>query len=286
MSVQDLPRPSDARHARRAAPLLLVLATLVPLACGPALPSATPAPSPDDGVRPPASPAASAGPGSSPAADAWEDLGDLPPLAAVATLTPARGGSLPIAADAAFEMASIGDEPASALAARLTVEPATPLTISPGRDAAHVLVRPATPFPAGSLVRFRLTAADGTLAGSWAYEIDRAPRVVAVLPRQEASEVPVSTGIEVAFDQDGVVVSAADFTIAPAVTGSVVTNGRVVAFVPTALEPDTVYTVTPGPGLAGRARPTPSRSPSAGSSRPPPQARVTCGPTRGCRPGA
>ena len=244
MSVQDLPRPRDARHARRAAPLLLVLATLVPLACGPALPSATPAPSPDDGARPSASPAASAGPGSPPAADAWEDLGNLPPLATVATLTPERGGSAPIAADAAFEMGSVGNVPAAVLAARLTVEPATALTISPGRDAAHVLVRPVTPFPAGSLVRFRLAAADGTLAGSWAYEIDRAPRVVAVLPRQEASEVPVSTGVEVAFDQDGVVVTAADFTIAPAVTGRVETNGRVVAFVPTALEPDTVYTVT------------------------------------------
>lgn len=225
--------------------LLLLLATIVPLACGPALPSPPSGASPSGlphSAAPSSSPAPSADPPVPP--DAWADLGTPALPATVATLVPLGDPARPIAPDAAFELTSTGPEPAAALAARLTVEPATELAVSPGADEAHVRLRPITPFAAGALVRFRLAAPDGTLAGSWAYELDRAPRVIAVLPGVEASEVPVTTGIEVAFDQDGVVVTAADFTFEPAVTGRVETQGRIVAFVPDALLPGTAYTVT------------------------------------------
>jgi hypothetical protein len=224
---------------------LFLLAAIVPLACSPAVPS------PPTGAPPSVIPSVSSPPSELPteAPDAWADLGALPLPETVATLRPAGDPAGPIAPDSAFELTSTGPEPAAALAERLTVDPETKLTTSPGVDEAHVLVRPATSFPAGSLVRFRLTAVDGTLAGSWAYELDRAPRVVAVLPGVQASEVPITTGVEVAFDQDGIVVTAADFTFQPAVTGRVEMHGRVVAFVPDALLPGTVYSVTLAAGV-------------------------------------
>ncbi len=116
--------------------------------------------------------------------------------------------------------------------------------VSSGSDDRHAVVRAATAFPTGALLRFQLAGPDGALVSSWAYEIDRAPHVVSVLPGAGVSEVPVTTGIELAFDQDGIAVSADDLTIAPAVGGHVETFGRHVAFVPDALRPGTVYTVT------------------------------------------
>ena len=44
----------------------------------------------------------------------------------------------------------------------------------------------------------------GLLAGAWVFRTSEPPRIVGDLPRHGASGVPVDTGIEVTFDQDGV----------------------------------------------------------------------------------
>jgi hypothetical protein len=68
---------------------------------------------------------------------------------------------------------------------------------------------------------------------------------VGTLPRDRATGVPISTGIEVTFDQDGVGDIAPYFAISPAVPGRFEQHGRAWVFVPGArLAWGTVYTVT------------------------------------------
>ena len=61
--------------------------------------------------------------------------------------------------------------------------------------------------------------------------------------------VPLTTGIEITFDQDGVTDAASHVTIEPKTAGRFEQHGRVLAFVPDALKPGTIYTVTVERGI-------------------------------------
>ena len=67
---------------------------------------------------------------------------------------------------------------------------------------------------------------------SWAFQAHQPLRVIGTLPRDTEADVPVDTGIEVTFDQDGVVDAASHVTIEPKVDGRFEQHGRVLAFVP------------------------------------------------------
>ena len=78
----------------------------------------------------------------------------------------------------------------------------------------------------------------------------RAPlRVVATVPNDQRTFVPLNTGIEVTFNNDDVVDPQANFSITPAVQGRFEQHKRTLVFVPSALEPLTLYTVTVKAGL-------------------------------------
>ena len=88
-----------------------------------------------------------------------------------------------------------------------------------------------------------------------------------------SSDVPTNTGIEVTFDQDGVVDAAAHMTIAPEDPRSFEQHGRTLAFVPAErLAASTIYTVTVSARRRGRRAPARSSSPMSvsGSRRRPP----------------
>ena len=102
--------------------------------------------------------------------------------------------------------------------------------------------------------RLTLTREDGGLGGTWAFRTQRPLYIVTTIPGDEETEVPVDTGIEVTFDQDGSVGLADHFTMQPTVAGRFEQHGRTWAFVPDApLQHASAYrvTVTPGVGLAG-----------------------------------
>jgi hypothetical protein len=198
-------------------------------------------------VSPSGSPAATDTP--APSAETWAAVGALPPLQPLATLTPAHADAAGIAADTAFTLASLGTVSAGDLAAGLTVEPAVALRVTPGTDAASALVTPAGPLDAGGLYHFRLTSPAGALAGQWAFQVKAPLHVVTALPGDQSTEVPIDSGIELTFDQDGALDPASHFAIEPAVTGRFETHGRTLVFVPSKLEPATIYTVTLSAGI-------------------------------------
>ena len=78
---------------------------------------------------------------------------------------------------------------------------------------------PQTPLTPGAAYHFTLHAGDGTTVGSWAFQAHQPLRIVATLPEDTQTDVPLTTGIEVTFDQDGVVDPASHFSIKPTVAG-------------------------------------------------------------------
>ncbi|HLE78886.1 MAG TPA: Ig-like domain-containing protein, partial [Candidatus Limnocylindrales bacterium] len=224
----------------------LVATTLVGLA-----PRESPSPSPSPTTTPVAGVTASPSP--PPITGDWSALRDLPPIEPAATLTADRADGAGIAPDTTFTLASMTTVAGADLAAGLAIEPAVALRVLPGSDPATVTVAPAQPLEPGTRYRFRLTGPDGALAGAWAFQVKGPLHVVTTLPADRSSGVPLSTGIELTFDQDGVIDAASHLSIEPQVEGRFETHGRTLVFVPGKLEPATLYTVTlqAGVGVAG-----------------------------------
>ncbi len=204
----------------------------------------------DFAARPSGSPGASASPGAaSPGQTAapWAGL-ELPPLERVASLEPSSSDAAGVAPDSAFTLTSLTGESATALAGRLEVAPPVELAAAPsGANAARL--SPATALEPNRVYRFTLRSPDGSIAGSWAYRVRGPVAVTSTLPGDATEGVPVRTGIEVTFNQEGVADMAAFFSISPAVTGRFERRGRTQVFVPDALTEATLYTVTISAGL-------------------------------------
>lgn len=233
--------------------VLIMTVALMVTACGTTLPtpSATPSVS-SSGAPASPDPSHSANPGpSEDASDAAWAAVDLPPLKPAASLEPTKTGAAGAAVDTAFRLRSLDGSSVSALAAGLTVEPALKLQAdAPTVDT--IVLRPATALAPGITYRFKLRRQDGTLAGAWGVTAARPLHVVGTLPDDQATDVPVDTGIEITFDQTGVTADGlrAFFKIAPVVEGRFEVHGRVVAFIPLApLKKRIVYTLTVGHGL-------------------------------------
>jgi hypothetical protein len=187
---------------------------------------------------------------SPPAAQAdWTDL-DLAPLELAATLQPAAADDAGLQPSTAFTLSSRTGEAARSLASRLEVTPSVELSVADGPDAATAIVRPTSPLSAGALYRFALRAADGTLTGSWAFRVRGPVAVTSTIPGDATTSVPLRTGIEVTFDQEGVADMADHFSIQPTVAGRFERHGRTQVFVPSGLTASTTYTVTIAKGLA------------------------------------
>ena len=144
-----------------------------------------------------------------------------------------------------FRLASLDATPAAELARRLTVVPEIGFSVKPDVDGRSVRITPDEPLAPGAVYRFTLAADDGRTLDSWAFQAHQPLRVIATLPRDTEADVPLDTGIEITFDQDGVVDAASHVTIEPKVEGRFEQHGRVLAFVPEhPLDPATLYTIT------------------------------------------
>jgi len=239
-------RPKPARP--KAAMIAVVLVTVVALGAGlalQALRSGAPSSSPGSSLGA-ASPAA-ASPGSSSAADwAAVEVGELP---VVATLQATDQDVAGIAPGATLTLASRTGEPARAIAQRLEASPVMEFAIAPSADGATATLTPKAALTAGDTYRIALRTPEGVLAGSWAFHVRGPVNVTNTIPGDATTAVPVRTGVEVTFDQDGVAAMQDHFTISPAVKGRFEQHGRTQVFVPDTLRPKTLYTVTVRHGL-------------------------------------
>lgn len=203
-------------------------------------------PRPDVSPDPSGSPLASRGPDDA----AWAGLTPAP-LVRTASLEAISSDPAGVAADSAFVLRSLTGEPATALAARLEVSP--PIELAPaeaGATADTATLRPTAALLPNQVYRFTLHGPDDSLAGSWAYRVRGPVAVLNTIPGNATQGVPVDTGIEVTFNQEGVADMADHFSISPAATGRFERHGLTQVFVPSGLKAETVYTVTLRAGLA------------------------------------
>jgi len=86
---------------------------------------------------------------------------------------------------------------------------------------------------------------------SWAFQTRGSFRVIGQMPRNEAIEVPVDTGIEFILSHEEYDLDTARkyFSISPQAEGRLEKRGKTLVFVPRGLQPQTIYTVTLKKGL-------------------------------------
>jgi hypothetical protein len=233
------------RRAAFAATVVVIGIIVVSLVVASPPPRSNSDASPTPGSSPVASPVAS--PEASPA-EAWRAV-ELLPLTPVATLEASPIDATGVAPDGRFALTSLTGEPATAMAARVQVSPDAELAIDAGRDERAVTLAPRDGLKPGTQYRFTLQAPDGSLAASWAFRVRSPVHVLGTIPGDRTTAVPVRTGIEVTFDQDGVADMRDHFTIEPAVPGRFERHGRTQVFVPDTLANGTLYTVTVAAGL-------------------------------------
>jgi hypothetical protein len=175
--------------------------------------------------------------------------GEDPTPTAVLTARGAKGLVVPL--NTGFRLASVDATPASRLAARLTVEPAFAFSVKADADDRAATLTPKKPLMPGTVYRFALTGSAGELLDTWAFQARQPLRVVGMLPENQATDVPLDTGIEVTFDQDGVTDAASHVTVKPATRGRFEQHGRTLAFIPDRpLSPATIYNVTVTRGIS------------------------------------
>ena len=194
--------------------------------------------------------AGSGGPGPSPSADVSPSTGPAPsfePISgisatpvAILTAQGALGAVVPL--DAKFRLESTDETPAARLAAELEVEPKVELKVA--KDGAAVILTPAKPLRAGTIYRFTLHGSTGELLDTWAFQAKQPLRIVGTLPETHSSGVPVETGIEFTFDQDGVEDGSSHVAIQPATPGRFEQHDRTLVFIPDRpLTPAALYSV-------------------------------------------
>jgi alpha-2-macroglobulin len=255
---QLLPFPTRLRHpavlvAAAAVIVAVVGGTLawqnVPSEGGIAV--TNPSSPPASGSADPSHPAGSTDPGdpgpTNPPGPANPDL--VTAWTPVAELTAQKSSGGVVDLDTGFLLAGLAGTPATELASHVTVKPALTLTTTTEADG-RVRLTPAEPLTPGAVYQFTLTGDEGQTLDSWAFQARQPLRVVSTVPAHQETDVRRDTGIEVTFDQDGVVDAAAHMTIEPKVKGRFEQHDRVLAFVPDRLEPATIYTVTVSRGVA------------------------------------
>lgn len=183
----------------------------------------------------------------------WGKL-QLPEIEDRYSLTAAEFDAGGIAPNTSFVLAAQEGSSLDHVKDRLEVDPPAKLRFE-DVSSNQVTITLEEPLADGQVYRFTLLdEADGVPARVWAFQVQRPLRIVQTLPRDQSTDVPLDTGIEMTFSHEGVSALADYFSIEPPVQGRFETHKRTVVFVPRKpLTAATVYTVTlrAGIGLEG-----------------------------------
>ncbi len=229
----SLPAILDRRWLAVAAAVMTAAAILVALAMPPGWSGPSAGPNAPTARPEPSAAVAEAG---------WTAL-SLPVAARIADLVPLTRDRAGVAVKSRFRLTSVGDADARTLAEGLTAVPAVTFRVASGSTARSAILVPAQPLDEGIRYRIALRVA-GQVVGSWQFATRQPLRMSESIPTDQTTDVPVDTGIELTFNQDGVAPIESYFSIRPAVAGTFERHGRAWVFVPEPLVPATIYTVT------------------------------------------
>jgi hypothetical protein len=152
-----------------------------------------------------------------------------------------------------FLLTSTEDLPVDAVRALLNVEPDVELNVA-RESAGHYRIGVLQELQPGKIYRFLIEdGVEGTphVLASFAFQTKTPVGVVQTIPRDQSTGVPINTGVELTFTQQGVQDVEGHFRIEPNVAGRFEVHGRVTVFVPQDdLAPGTLYTLTLTRGLS------------------------------------
>ena len=167
-------------------------------------------------------------------------------------MTATKADAIGVDPDTDFLLASAEDLSLDTVRALLHVEPAVELRVT-RESAGHYRISAEQLLALGKVYRFVIadTAADTPhVLASFAFQTKTPVGVVQTIPRDQSTGVPINTGIELTFTQEGVQDIEGHFRIEPDVPGRFEVHKRVTVFVPQGeLAPGTLYTVTVTRGL-------------------------------------
>ena len=144
------------------------------------------------------------------------------------------------------------DYTAQELTNKITTTPQTAFTVKQG-SSGEFLLQPSVLRP-NQIYSISFSDAEEGISYSWAFQTRKEFFVVRTLPRDQATYVPVDTGIEIYFSQNVQNDLSSWFEITPAASGRFEIHKGTVAFVPdNPLAYDTIYTVKVKKGYAANA---------------------------------
>ena len=190
----------------------------------------------------------------------WQHV-QAPSASGCFSLTAANSDASGVAPDTSFKLEALEAQDAAQLASRIQVEPTVELKAEavsidqtsavPARASYTYRITPAAPLAEGKVYKFTLLdSPGGQPIRSWAFQTQSPLRVVATLPADQATAVPINIGIELTFSADGVTGVEQHFQIDPPAQGRFEIHKRVAVFVPTTLATETLYTVTLKSGVS------------------------------------
>ncbi|MDD4493205.1 MAG: Ig-like domain-containing protein, partial [Eubacteriales bacterium] len=138
------------------------------------------------------------------------------------------------------------------LSSKMSISPETAFTVEKKAENDYVLTPSASLTP-NKIYSFAFNDEEKGMSYSWAFQTRKAFNITATLPRNEATHVPVNTGIEITFSQKDLNDLSGYFEISPQVSGRFEIHKNVIAFVPSSkLSYDTIYTVTVKKGFGNK----------------------------------
>ena len=158
-------------------------------------------------------------------------------------LTADRQDSLGTFSDSSFTLKSDQDLDIASLRDNVTFFPEIEFDI---REVGprQFSIFPKTILKDNSLYRIKILSEQKTF--SWAFQTKNDFRVVQTLPRDQATYVPLNSGIEITFSHDNwadIGLKEGNFEITPIVDGRFERHKRTLSFVPKDLTPGTLYTI-------------------------------------------
>jgi len=163
------------------------------------------------------------------------------------TLVPMLYGKTGVDIASSFVLTTPAEISAEALAGVLSIDgqPAPNIAQNGARE---FLITPAAALIPNSLYIFRLKRGEGADL-TWAFQTAKKFQITSSYPRDEATNVPKNSGIEVTFSSDGYTKLDDYFSISPQVSGRFEYHKNTAVFVPTSLAYKTIYTVTIKAGI-------------------------------------
>lgn len=163
-------------------------------------------------------------------------------------ITPLVSDSAGVDAASAFRLTYSGSLDEKFLKASLKVNPDQEYTLKKDEGNSYLL-NFSNPLKSNSLYKFEIK--DGVTGSfrSWAFQTKQSFSIIRTLPRNQAIQVPVDSGIEITLNSENAENMENYFEITPAVKGRFEYHLKTVVFVPEKLEYGTVYTVTIKKGL-------------------------------------